>query len=59
MERLTLDLARWQVHPEVIVSDRFGLGQAEEAYALAAGASAGKVVIIPSHDSDDRPSPAG
>ncbi len=58
MERLTLDLARWQVHPEVIVSDRFGLGQAEEAYALAAGASAGKVVIIPSHDSDDRPSPA-
>jgi threonine dehydrogenase-like Zn-dependent dehydrogenase len=58
MERLTLDLGRWQVHPEVIVSDRFGLGQAEEAYALAAGASAGKVVIIPSHDSDDRPSPA-
>jgi threonine dehydrogenase-like Zn-dependent dehydrogenase len=54
MERLTLDLARWQMHPEVIVSDRFGLDHAEEAYALAAGASAGKVVIVPSDDLDAR-----
>ena len=49
MERLTADLVRWQLHPEVIVSDRFGLDQADEAYALAAGASAGKVVIIPGY----------
>jgi len=47
MERLTVDLARWELHPEIIVSDRFGLDRADEAYALASGASAGKVVILP------------
>jgi threonine dehydrogenase-like Zn-dependent dehydrogenase len=52
MERLTADLVRWQLHPEIIVSNRFGLNQAEEAYRLAAGASAGKVVIIPGDDLD-------
>ena len=50
MERLTVDLVRWQLHPEIIVSDRFGLDQASEAYRLAAGASAGKVVIVPGDD---------
>jgi threonine dehydrogenase-like Zn-dependent dehydrogenase len=55
MERLTVDLVRWGLRPEVIVSDRFGLDEAEEAYALAAGASAGKVVIVPSSgDLDER-----
>ena len=53
MERLTVDLVRWGLRPEVIVSDRFGLDDAEEAYALAAGASAGKVVIVPSSDDRD------
>jgi threonine dehydrogenase-like Zn-dependent dehydrogenase len=53
MERLTLDLVRWGLHPEVVVSDRFGLENAEEAYALAAGSSAGKVVIVPSGDDPD------
>jgi threonine dehydrogenase-like Zn-dependent dehydrogenase len=47
MERLTVDLARWELHPEIIVSDRFGLDRADEAYALASGASADKVVILP------------
>ena len=52
MERLTIDLVRWQLRPEDIVSDRFDLDHADQAYVLAAGASAGKVVIIPTvgHD---------
>jgi len=58
MERLAVDLARWQLHPDVIVSDRFGLGDADKAYALAAGASAGKVIIIPADEPDDRHSVA-
>lgn len=52
MERLTVDLVRWQLHPEIIVSNRFGLDRADEAYRLAAGASAGKVVIVPGDDLD-------
>jgi threonine dehydrogenase-like Zn-dependent dehydrogenase len=53
MERLTVDLARWQLHPEIVVSDRFGLGEADKAYVLAAGASAGKVIIVPGDSPDD------
>ena len=59
MERLTIDLARWQLHPEIIVSDRFGLLDADQAYVLAAGASAGKVVILPGDSPDDRSSRDG
>jgi len=47
MESLSLLLSRWEVHPERIVSDRFGLDDAAKAYAMAAGESAGKVVLIP------------
>ena len=53
MERLAVDLVRWQLRPESIVSDRFGLDHADEAYLLAAGASAGKVVIIPTGGLND------
>lgn len=35
-------------HPHEIVSDRFTLDQADEAYALAAAGAAGKVVLVPS-----------
>ncbi|TNM63195.1 zinc-binding dehydrogenase [Streptomyces sp. NP160] len=47
MEDLSLLLARSGVHPEVVVSHRFGLDQADEAYRLAASGAAGKVVIVP------------
>ena len=47
MEDLTLLLAREGLHPEVVVSHRFGLDEADEAYRLAAGAAAGKVVLVP------------
>jgi threonine dehydrogenase-like Zn-dependent dehydrogenase len=39
-------LDRWRLHPEVIVTDRFGLDQAEQAYQVADGGTAGKVCII-------------
>jgi len=47
MEDLTRLLVRWDVHPERIVSDRFPIDAADEAYRLAASAESGKVVIIP------------
>jgi len=48
MEDLSVLLARNGLHPEVVVSHRFGLDQADEAYRLAAAGAAGKVVILPS-----------
>lgn len=47
MERLTGNIVRWGLRPERIVSDRFALTEADRAYALAAGASRGKVVLLP------------
>jgi threonine dehydrogenase-like Zn-dependent dehydrogenase len=47
MERLAHDLVAWGARPERIVSDRFDLEQADAAYALAAGGSRGKVVLVP------------
>jgi threonine dehydrogenase-like Zn-dependent dehydrogenase len=38
-------LDRWQVHPEQVVTDTFGLDRADEAYRLADAGTAGKVVI--------------
>ncbi|TKG72952.1 zinc-dependent alcohol dehydrogenase family protein [Prauserella endophytica] len=48
MAELAVNLARWGLRPEHVVSDRFPLAQADEAYRLAAGASKGKVVLLPS-----------
>jgi hypothetical protein len=36
-------LARWRLHPEAVVTDRFGLDQAGAAYELADRGTAGKV----------------
>jgi 2-desacetyl-2-hydroxyethyl bacteriochlorophyllide A dehydrogenase len=47
MEDLLEHLARWQLHPEVTVSDRFALNDAAEAYRVADGGCSGKVAIIP------------
>lgn len=48
MEDLSVLLARSGVHPEVVVSHRFPLQDADEAYRLAASGAAGKVVLLPS-----------
>ena len=48
MEDLTALLDRNKVNPEVVVSHRFALSQADEAYRLAADGAAGKVVLLPS-----------
>jgi threonine dehydrogenase-like Zn-dependent dehydrogenase len=53
MERITADLVRWGLHPEAVVSDRFDLDDAGEAYRLAAGESRGKVVLVPGHRAQD------
>ncbi len=39
-------LARWELHPQAIVTDQFGLEQADDAYRAAAEGTSGKVCII-------------
>ena len=45
MADLIAHLERWQLHPEVIVTDTFALDAAAAAYQLADRGTAGKVVI--------------
>jgi threonine dehydrogenase-like Zn-dependent dehydrogenase len=45
MEELLELLVRWDLHPEILVTDRFPLEQAEAAYRLADTGQAGKVAI--------------
>jgi len=47
MAELLDRLARWQLHPEVVVTDRFPLSAAESAYRLADAGERGKVAILP------------
>ncbi|HEX2119001.1 MAG TPA: zinc-binding dehydrogenase [Acidimicrobiales bacterium] len=47
MEELMGLLVRWGLHPDVTVTDRFSLDQAEAAYAAADEGSRGKVAILP------------
>jgi threonine dehydrogenase-like Zn-dependent dehydrogenase len=47
MEELVELLVRWELHPEVMVTDRFDLADAAAAYRLADGGRAGKVAIVP------------
>lgn len=46
MEDLVERLVRWNLHPEVTVSHRFTLDQAEEAYKIADAGQSGKVCIV-------------
>ena len=46
MAELLERLDRWGLHPEVVVSDTFGLAEASEAYALADAGLSGKVGIV-------------
>ena len=45
MEELVERLVRWNLHPAAIVTHRFGLGNAEDAYALMASGKCGKVAV--------------
>jgi len=46
MEELTGLLVHWDLRPERIVTHRFGLDEAAEAYRVADGGSAGKVALV-------------
>ncbi|MGH3094425.1 MAG: hypothetical protein ACRDMV_00315 [Streptosporangiales bacterium] len=47
MAELTELLARADVHPDRLITDRFPLSDADHAYQLAAGQQAGKVCLLP------------
>jgi threonine dehydrogenase-like Zn-dependent dehydrogenase len=46
MEDLVEHIVRWGIHPEDLVTDRFTLDRAEEAYKLMAEGKCGKVAIV-------------
>lgn len=46
MEDLVDHLVEWKLHPEIIVSHRFSLDQAADAYRVADEGQSGKVVIV-------------
>ena len=46
MTELLDNLVRWQLHPEVIVTGRYSLGQATVAYQEADAGAAGKIAIV-------------
>jgi threonine dehydrogenase-like Zn-dependent dehydrogenase len=45
MEDLVERLVRWNIHPEILVTHRFPLEKADEAYALMASGKCGKVAV--------------
>jgi threonine dehydrogenase-like Zn-dependent dehydrogenase len=46
MEELTGLLVRWSLHPECVVTERFGLDEAAKAYEVADEGRSGKVAIV-------------
>jgi threonine dehydrogenase-like Zn-dependent dehydrogenase len=46
MEELLERLVRWNLHPDRIVTHRYPLEQADEAYCVADQGAAGKVSIV-------------
>lgn len=46
MEELVERIARWGIHPEDLVTNRFTLDRASEAYALMNSGKCGKVAIV-------------
>ena len=45
MEDLVERLVRWNLHPDVLITHRFPLDKADEAYALMASGKCGKVAV--------------
>jgi threonine dehydrogenase-like Zn-dependent dehydrogenase len=48
MAELVDRLAVWRLHPEIVVTHRFGLQDAAKAYQLVDEGRAGKVALLPS-----------
>lgn len=46
MEELVERIVRWGIHPEELVTHRFTLDQAADAYALMASGKCGKVAVV-------------
>ena len=46
MEDLVERIVRWKMHPEELVTNRFSLEQASDAYALMASGKSGKVAVV-------------
>jgi threonine dehydrogenase-like Zn-dependent dehydrogenase len=46
MEELLEHLVRWKLHPDIMVTHKFGLKQAKEAYELFDSGKTGKVAIV-------------
>ena len=46
MEELVERLVRWKIHPDRLVTHRFPLERAAEAYALMASGRCGKVAVV-------------
>ena len=46
MEELVERLVRWEIHPEELVTHRFPLEKADQAYALMAQGKCGKVAVV-------------
>lgn len=46
MEELVERIVRWNIHPENLVTHRFKLNQASEAFALMAEGKCGKVAVV-------------
>ncbi|TVR61643.1 MAG: alcohol dehydrogenase [Spirochaetaceae bacterium] len=46
MEELVERLVRWDIHPERLVTHRFALENADDAYALMAEGKCGKVAVV-------------
>ena len=46
MEDLVERLVRWGIHPGDLITHRFSLDQADQAYALMAGGQCGKVAVV-------------
>lgn len=45
MEELVELIVRWDIHPDKLITHRFPLAQAAEAYALMASGDCGKVAV--------------
>jgi threonine dehydrogenase-like Zn-dependent dehydrogenase len=45
MEDLVERLVRWNIHPEDLVTHRFALNKADDAYKLMASGNCGKVAV--------------
>ena len=58
MEELVERLVRWDLHPEDIVTHRFPLERADEAYRMMASGRCGKVAVCPVRNSAMHTAPA-